>query len=175
MINLPRGQGDETWRRFWDDAKTEFFKVENLQDYTGEENDQQSSLHLWLQGDKEASLRLIQENNSKWAEQTSSKAIAKIRIHIVDEIYTEYLKWEIEHYKLVNIPLGKEQVFLVKRSLVPNYQLGDFMMFDSKKVVRNHYSLTGRMESRDFYENEAIDDFLIARSLLMKHANEITP
>ncbi|MDB5179609.1 MAG: hypothetical protein JWN12_241 [Candidatus Saccharibacteria bacterium] len=174
MINLLREKAWEKWDEFWNEANDEFFKVEDIQDYTAEDNDQKSSLHLWLEGNKQASLDMIRSNKNEWAEQTSLKNIRKIRVHIVDEPYTEYLKWEIEHYKIVNIPLGKERTYLVNRKDVPDYDLGDFMMFDGKKVTRSHYSTEGRMESMDIYENESIDRFITAKARLMQYAKEVT-
>ncbi|HEY8992510.1 MAG TPA: hypothetical protein VIM37_01525 [Candidatus Microsaccharimonas sp.] len=173
MISLPREKAWEKWDEFWNEANKEFFKVEDIQDYTAEDNDQKSSLHLWLDGHKRASIDTIYRNKSEWAEQTSSKDIRKIRVHVVDEPYTEYLKWEIEHYKIVNIPLGKERTFLVNRKDVPNYVLGDFMMFDDRDVTKSHYSLEGRMESMDIYENESIEKFITAKAQLMQFAKEI--
>lgn len=173
MIFLSREQCYKEWNRFWDEAQIEFFKVEDVQDYSGEDTQQDGSLQLWMKGDKEAALDLIRTNRNEWAEQTSAKPITKIRIHVVDEPYCEYLKWEIEHYKLVNIPLGKERTFLVNREDVPDYNLGDFMLFDGTRVTKSHYSAVGRLEGMDIYENEPIDEFLAARELLMKYAVEI--
>jgi len=173
MITLPREEGWKIWDDFWNAATEEFFKVEDVQDYSEEDNDQMSSLHTWLRGDKEAALEMIHHNKSEWAEQTSSKPITKIRIHVVDEPYSEYLQWEIEHYKLVNIPLGKERVYLVNRKDVPGYALGDFMMFDEKIVTTSHYSTKGRMETMGIYRDEPIDEYLAAKALLMKYAQEI--
>lgn len=173
MITLPRKEGWAVWGDFWKGASVEFFKVEDIQDYSEEDNDQMSSLHLWLRGDKQAALDLIRAKKSEWAEQTSSKPITKIRIHVVDGPYSEYLQWEIEHYKMVNVPLGKERVYLVNRKDVPDYKLGDFMMFDDRKVTRSHYSPGGRMETMDIYQNEPIDEFLAAKEMLMKYAKEL--
>jgi hypothetical protein len=174
MISLNRIEGLNVWDSFWDAATFEFFKVEDIQDYADESNDQQSSLNLWMQGDKDAALKLIHANKNEWAKQTGSKNISKIRIHVVDEPYAEYLKWEIEHYKIVNIPLGKEKVYLVNRKHVPNYNLGDFMMFDQSKVTKSNYSTNGILQGMDIYEDEPIEKFLTAKELIMSHAIEIT-
>ncbi|HMM62367.1 MAG TPA: hypothetical protein PKC86_02295 [Candidatus Saccharibacteria bacterium] len=174
MISLPREEGWKVWDKFWNEATEEFFKVEDVQDYSDEDNNQKGSLAAWMRGDKIESLRIISKNKSKWAEQTSTKPIRKIRIHVVDKPYTEYLKWEIEHYKLVNIPLGKEEVYLVDRNDVPGYSLGDFMMFDSKRVTQSNYSAGGRMQSMNVYnEGESITEFLNAKTHLMKYAKRL--
>lgn len=175
MIKLSRADGLRVWDRFWDNAKFEFFKVEDLQDYADEKIDRQSSLGLWLGGDKKAALDYIQRNKSEWAEQTRSKNITKIRVHVVDEPFSEYLQWEIEHYRLVNIPLGHERVYLVPRTAVPDYTLGDFMLFDQRSVTKSSYSASGRLQGMDIYENEPISEFLEAKTLLMQYAVEITP
>jgi hypothetical protein len=173
MISLSRDEGLKVWERFWDEATFEFFKVEDIQDYADEHNDQKGSLSLWLKGKKEASIRFIQNHKNAWADQTSSKNISKIRIHVVDEPYSEYLKWEIEHYKIVNIPLGKENVYLVNRKDVPGYNQGDFMMFDQKRVTKSNYSTKGVLTGMDIYENEPIEQFRKAKELLLKYAVEI--
>ena len=175
MIHLSREAGFKVWDSFWDETEDEFFKVEDIQDYSGEEDEEwSSSWSLWRRGAKEASLAAIRVHKNEWAEQMGVRLFRKIRVHVVDEPFTENLKWEIEHYKLVNIPLADEQVYLVNRKDVPGYNLGDFMMFDEKRVTKSNYSKSGRLESMDIYENEPIQEFMAAKELLMRHAKEIS-
>lgn len=173
MINLSRDKALQVWGTFWDDMTDEFFKVEDLQEYADEQSEQQSSLSLWLRGDKEAALEAIRAHQAEWSEQTRTKRAHKIRVHVIDEPLSEYLQWEIEHYKLVNIPLGGEEVYLVNRRDVPEYDLGDFMMFDTKKVAKSHYSSGGYLESMDLYDGESVQAFIDAKQLLLQFAQKV--
>jgi hypothetical protein len=173
MQTLPRDHALEKWDHLWANMTSEFFKVEDLQNYSDEDNAKKGSLGAWLNGDKERALEIMRNEKNAWAQQTRANSARKIRIHVVDEPYTEYLKWELEHYKNINIPLGDEEVYLVNRTNVPDYNLGDFMMFDENAVSDSLYNESGYMVSMDFYENEPIDKFLAAKQLLMKHARRL--
>lgn len=56
MKTLDRPESHKLWNKYWRDMKQEWFKIEVLQDYTGE--DDSPSLRAWLAGDKERSLAL---------------------------------------------------------------------------------------------------------------------
>ena len=160
------------WQEFWDSTKQEWFKVEVLQDYTGE--DDGSSLQAWKAGEKEKSLALTLNKDLSWAK--SKLYINKTRIHIVEEPFTEYLKWEIEHYRHVNIPIGREKVFLVDKKNI--YELaipdGDFCIFDNKKVVKNTYNKTGKCIRMNFYdESDDISLFLNLKNKLLEFAQPV--
>jgi len=170
MKTLNREEAGAEFKRFWSELKTEWFKVEVLQNYSGE--DQGESLKSWFVGDKNKSIELLQVRSRSidWAEKNKDKEFKKIRIHIVEEPYTEYLQWEIEHYKNINIPIVKEDVYLLNRREAENLLLpdGDFMIFDDKKVVRNYYTPEGRMYKADFYdETDDISEFLRLKRVLL--------
>lgn len=173
MIALPRETALQYWDKFWNEMTGEFFKVEDLQSYADEKTEQQSSLSLWLAGERDASLTAMQAHQSEWAAHAASKKVRKVRIHVVDEPYSEYLRWEIAHYRMINIPLGGEEVFLVNRVDVPEYDLGDFMMFDERRVTKSNYSEGGRLESMDIYQDELIQKFMDAKRLLLKFAKRV--
>lgn len=171
MITLPRGKDTKLWNRFWDETKKEWFKVEVLQDYSGE--DSSPSLEAWLKGEKEKSIRLMMEkiNANRWVKMAGKKPFRKIRIHIVEKPYTPYLEWEIEAYKHINIPLAKEEVYLLDKKKVSSLDIpdGDFMIFDQKRVARNYYNQSGRVYKADFYdEGEDINKFLLLRKKLIQ-------
>jgi hypothetical protein len=175
MRSLLRDKALTMWQSYWDEAQKEFFKVETLQDYGAEENIQSSSYAEWLAGNKTKSLAMIDEQAGDWARQTRDKPIRKIRIHLVSEPYTTYLEWEIEYYKLSNIPLGDEEVYLVNYDDIPDLKIpGDFMIFDNQRVANNRYSPEGLMLGMDFYESdEDISDFLKIKKELLKHAKRL--
>lgn len=149
-----------------------WFKVEVLQDYTGE--DKGESLDAWKTGDKDHSIELMRAWSSDWTNECQRKVergATLTRIHIVDYPLSDYLQWEIEVYKNRNIPLGKETVYLLDRKDIADVWLpaGDMMMFDQKNVVIGNYDQTGYAETQDFYdENDDINRFLQLRERLLK-------
>ena len=175
MITLPRGKYTKLWNKFWGETKKEWFKVEVLQDYSYE--DSGPSLKAWLKGDKEKSIRLMMEkiDSNEWVKMAGKKPFKKIRIHIVEKPYTPYLEWEIEAYKHINIPLVKEEVYLIDKNNVLDLELpdGDFMIFDQKRVVRNYYDKSGKAYQMDFYnEGEDIGQFLFLRKKLIQRVRK---
>lgn len=174
MISLPGEKALKLWQTFWDEAQLEFFKVESLQDYGGEDKTD-PSYAAWLNGDPERSLSLIQQGSSEWTKQTKEKPILKRRVHITKNPLTPYLEWEILHYQHVNIPLGDERVFLVPFEKLEGIKLlGDFMIFDNERVADSHYDKTGRLTGIDFYEkDEDINRYLNLKEVLLSKATEL--
>lgn len=173
MKNLPRIEAITLWDQWFTETKEEWFKVEVLQDYTPE--DDGPSLEAWLAGDRKKALELMAKEASQasWTKQFQESPARKRRFHIVEEPYTAYLQWEIEWYKHVNIPLASEEVFLVPKKNIRHLDIpaGDFKIFDGKRVVVNHYTAQGLVESMDFYEaGDDISHFLALREELPKHA-----
>jgi hypothetical protein len=164
MKTLERTEAHKLWGQYWKDMKQEWFKIEVLQDYTGE--DDSPSLRAWLAGDKEKSLALLKQTaHSGWREMCREKQNAGVlmrRIRVIEKPYTPYTEWEIEFYKQVNIP-GGEQIFIIDKQDVANFDLpsGDLMIFDNKEVVVCAYDKTGRVMQQTFYsENDNIAEFL---------------
>lgn len=172
MITLPKKEASEVWERFWNEAQEEFFKVESLQEYKEEDN---SSLEEWLRGNREKSAEVMTSEDSyiqEWVKKLRLKeGFRKIRVHIIEKPLTPYLEWEIAHYKNISIPLAGEEVWLVEKSDVPDYELGDFMMFDERRVTDSMYSEEGELLSMDIYdEGEDISKFTEAKEYLLKKA-----
>lgn len=170
MKTLARTEGNVLWNEWWDELKNEWFKVEVLQDYSGE--DHSESLDAWLAGDKDRSIQLMREWAPGWANECREKVergVSLTRIHVVDYPLSDYVEWEIEVYKNRNIPLGKEDVYLVDRTAVEELGLpaGDFMLFDATRVVVNTYDETGYAYEQTFYDGEDITKFTILRSQLL--------
>lgn len=173
MQTLPREQASDTWTKWWNDLLEEWFKVEMLQDYTPEDNG--TSLQLWLQGDRAGSIALMAEEMKEFIDECKQNPAKKVRIHIVEKPYTPYLEWEIALYKQVHIPIIGEHIFIIPKEHVSHLLLpeGDFMIFDRKRAIQNHYNSEGFMESMDFYnESENIDSFLELRKELLAIATE---
>jgi hypothetical protein len=172
MKTVNRNESGQVWNNFWNETREEVFKVEVLQDYSGE--DEGLSLAAWLSGNKKLSLQLLGEEfkDNEWAKQFAVKSIKKIRIHIVDQPYTPYLEWEFELYKRFNIPKWGEQVFVVNKGDISNLDIpdGDFWIFDNKKVIRYHYKVSKVYSADIFDEKDDIDYFLFLKEKLIKVA-----
>jgi hypothetical protein len=172
MKTLLRIESDVYWSQLWDSMQSEWFKVEVLQDYTGEDNG--PSLDAWRVGDKERSIALLLEEPDEWSRVCQGKVIQAVgltRIHVVDYPLSEYVQWEVAVYRARNIPLGGEQVYLVDRAELGaiNLPAGDMMLFDQKNVVINSYNQTGYAYEQTFYgEGDDITPFLSLRSQLLK-------
>ncbi len=164
MKTLDRNNALKLWDKYWQDMKQEWFKIEVLQDYTGE--DDSPSLRAWLAGDKEQSLALLKRaTHNDWLEMCREKHNAGVlmrRIRIIEKPYTLYTEWEVEFYKHVNIP-GGEQIFVVEKQDVADIDLpsGDLMMFDNRRVAVCAYDTIGRVTRQAFYdENDDITKFM---------------
>lgn len=176
MITLSRTKAEARglWDQYWHDMCQEWFKVEVLQDYTGE--DDSPSLRAWLKGDKEQSLALLkQTTHNGWAERCKEKSgqgVLMRRVRIIEKPHTPYTEWELEFYKHINIPNG-EQLFFLDKKVVQGLDLpsGDLMIFDNKRAVMCAYDKTGRVTHQTFYDKA--DD--IAKFLQLKHDLLVLP
>ncbi len=172
MKTFNREEGGKLWEAWWDAMEQEWFKVEVLQDYRGE--DDSPSLAAWRLGKKEESLILLKNQglDADWQKALDTKKhVKKLRFHIIEKPLSSYMEWEIEHYKIYNIPFGGEEIYLVPKEKVRHLQIpdGDFVIFDNKRVVKNTYDSTGKVVTYDFYEEgDDISQFLALKSELLK-------
>lgn len=175
MKTLEREKAFVLWDKWWNEMHDEWFKIEVLQDYSGE--DEGTSLATWLSGEKEKSKELMSNEMQEWIDMCQKSSAQKRRFRIVREPKTPYTQWEIELYKKVNIPLAGEVVNLVPSNSVRHLAIpdGDVVIFDKKRVARGYYTPKGRVEKMDFYEatQDDISDFLELRSELLKFASLI--
>lgn len=170
MKKIKRNPSEKVWQKLWEEMQEEFFKVEILQYY---DEDNSNSLREWLAGNKEKSIAFAKKEFKPWA--IGKEKVRKIRIHIVETPITPYLEWEIEMYKLINIPLVGEEVYLLDKKQIKNIDLpkGDILIFDKKKVIANHYDSKGYFLSADVYdENDNISKFIELRESLLKASLE---
>ncbi len=171
MKTLPRSQANIKWNELWTTLESEWFKVEVLQDYSAE--DKGESLDAWMSGDTVRSIELLNAESHDWADDCQTKVtngIKLTRIHVVDYPLSEYVRWEIEVYKNRNVPIGKEEVYLLDRKYIADLNLpaGDLMMFDQSIVVIGNYDETGYAVTQTFYDtNDDISDFLDLRIKLL--------
>ncbi len=177
MQILPRSKARKQFQHYWDETHQEWFKIEVLQDYTGE--DDSPSLQAWLAGDKTTSINLLrQTTHNGWRTMCREKyktGVLMRRIRIIQKPYTSYTEWEIEFYKHLNIPSG-EQIFILDKNVAEGFELpkGDVMIFDNKRVATCDYDKNGRMISETFYdENDDISNFLQLKNELIEIAQPL--
>ena len=163
------GQG-KYWDKYWKQVKKDFFKVEVLQYY---EEDVSPSLVAWLKGDKEKALILLEKEAIEvedWAK--GKKKVKKVRVHVVDLPLTDYLQWEIEWYKRVNIPRVGEKVYIIDNKKIKHLDLpdGDFMIFDNGNVIKNTYDNKGWCTGAEIYEGSEVGKFVDFKKAIMEFA-----
>jgi hypothetical protein len=170
---------DELWDKFWEEMSEEWFKLEVLQDYTGE--DDGPSLRAWLGGDREKSIELLTTDTDPEftidCQHKLSQGVKLLRVHTIEEPLSPYMEWEIEYYKHVSIRLRGELIFIVRKADLRGLELpdGDLMIFDNKRAILNSYDQNGQVVAADFYdEHDGIGGFLELRKALMKFAQPLT-
>jgi len=172
MKTLFSGGMDELWDKYWGELASEWFKLEVLQDYTGE--DDGPSLQAWLKGDRNRSLELLRTDDdpefTKDCRTKLDQGVKLIRVHIIAEPASPYMLWELEYYKHISIPLRGEQVSIVHKADAAGLDLpvGDLMIFDGRRAIENSYDKNGRLVQADFYDER--DD--LSRFLELKKALE---
>lgn len=138
---------DSQFDKYWENLNHEFFKCETLQYYNeeGEEefllafkNGQINKLHKMLEED-------VRGNESLWQDAQKRK-IEFIRIHVFITPLTEYLKFELEAYK-VQSNIGNEKIYLVSKEMLKNNnsKLKDFMLFDNKRAIIVKHNSKGKI------------------------------
>ncbi len=177
MKRVNRQQLDEYFNKLFQGVTKEYFKLEVLQNYSDEDEDNSPSLKAFRRGDKATSLKLLQEEikqTTPWFAPT--KRIKKIRIHIVKLPLTPYLEWEIEWYKAFNIPKVGEQIFLINQNKAVKQGIklpkGDLIILDNTTVIVNEYESKqgGVIGSRVYVGPEEIKPFLKLKKQLLKLA-----
>jgi len=129
---------DKYFDQYWCNLKKEFFKCETLQLYNEPEEYQFLSLfktgkfnqlHELLKED-------IQRKGSVWNDAHRRK-IDFIRVHVFSTPVSEYLKFEIEAYKIQS-KIGGEKIWMVPQEILEEDiqdKLKDFMLFDNTLAI----------------------------------------
>jgi hypothetical protein len=159
------------WQECYAQLQTEWFKVEALQDYSGQDRDN-ASLRAWMAGDTNESMRLL-EADTYWSEGLQQKRAAGVlmrRVRVTKTPYTPYLQWEMEYYKRKCIPYG-EQILVVDHEALGNLTLpggNDMSLFDDRIALVPHYDAMGYLRSGDIYtDNENIEQFVRLKEALV--------
>jgi hypothetical protein len=171
-----RQLGDEEQTKLyiesWKLVKKEFFKLETLQIY-----EPTPGLQEFQKGEIEKARRLMKEfllsDPAYPYEMIKKQGIKFIRLHIIDLPLSNYLKFEIESYK-ISAQLG-EQIFFIKRENLKDLnltlELKDFLMFDEKIVIVHQYDPQGVWQSSYLIEDpEEIAKYVSLKKILMTKA-----
>jgi len=159
----------EIFKKFKNETEKKVFKLEVLQYYSeGVEN--KPSLQRWLKGNKEESIRLLKQNAKEMAAWwPKNSRIKKIRIHMVEYPLSDYVQWEIEAYKNVNIPEAGEEVYLLDSKYMEEYpDIPEGWIFDDNRVISTIYDKDGRVKEFEVYEHDEAKSFLELRDKLLK-------
>jgi hypothetical protein len=129
----------------WSSLAERVVKVERRQSYQEPGNPSYEAL---LAGDWERAVALAahthDEDKQTYAE-LREKGVEFLRLRVVDPPLTDYLRWELEHYKVTS-SLG-EDVRVVRLSDVAELDarvgLSDFLLFDHTAAMIHDYGTDG--------------------------------
>jgi hypothetical protein len=134
---------DAEFERWWRELRAEFFKCEAQQVY--DETGEEEFLALFRAGDLDQLHRLLDEDvaraESIWND-ARRRGISFLRCHIYDLPLSEYLRFELEAYK-VQARAG-ERIWMMPRSALADADTSaDVMLFDRQRALIADYSPTG--------------------------------
>jgi len=168
MKTIRGKEAGEFFEKFKRETKKKVFKLETLQ-YYGEDAEN-PSLQKWLSGSRDESSRILQKNAGEMAVWwPKDPKIRKTRVHIVEYPLSEYIQWEIEAYKYVNIPFCGEEVYLMDSKDVSDYgELSEGWIYDDNRAIIVNYDKDGRSLEFEVYEGDEVKPLLEIRDRLLK-------
>ncbi len=167
---------DDHFDLFWDKTKYEFFKCETQQFYN--EEGEEDFLLAFQSGDfiklKNMLIEDVQAEESIWNEANKRK-INFVRVHTFQTPLTEYIKFELEAYKIQQ-EFGYEKIYLVPEELfLSKNNLKDFMLFDNKHAIIVDYNLDGKIEGATITtEKKDIENLLKLKDKLLDNGKPLT-
>jgi hypothetical protein len=139
------------WDKAWKSMRKRFVRIETYQDYTAQEKSQ--SLHLHKRNVPK-SLELAVQDQESWTKackEAIKKGINLYRIHYIEQPITQYIFWELDVYKHINIRLNGEQVFGITEPK-PSWATSDYTLFDDI-ILKTTYSDMGVLLTAEFVED----------------------
>lgn len=134
---------DEYFDKYWHNIKKEFFKCETLQYYN--EPEEYQFFSLFRAGQFKQLHKLLKEDvqgkESVWNE-ARKKKIHFIRVHVFNIPLSEYIKFEVEAYKIQS-KIGSEKIWMVPQKILKQKilkKLKDFMLFDNTRAIIVEYN-----------------------------------
>jgi D-alanyl-D-alanine carboxypeptidase len=158
--SLPYEESDVLFLHHLNRSRQQFFRLEVLADYDTDLEESSDSLQAWLQGNTNKAIGLLErlrthKNEQRWLQAWPHEVAQKqraIRVRLVDGDFTPFMRWELEHFKRINIPLCSEQIYYLPKkylgTIVP--PTGDLIMCDDM-VVANRYQ-GNKLTHRTFYD-----------------------
>jgi hypothetical protein len=151
----------------WDNAKDDIFRLESIPEYKVP-----SDLLLFEKWKKR---ELIFDENDDWfkrLKETKSKDISMKRVRIVPLPISDYIKYEIDFWK-ISTKYGEQILFLslkdyekMKSSL--DFFPEDFWMFDNNKLIIFHYEEGDLKKEILIEDKELIQKYLSFKKELIK-------
>lgn len=131
---LSKDEFDKLFSELWDNSK-KIFKLETHQDYASDHDD---VYEMFQEGKLEEVREIFRE---EWSGEDLTEKW--YRVHLVNLPLNEYLKFEIECYK-VQKEFGVEIKLIdfneIEKLSVDKKYLIDYSMFDEKTVITNFYN-----------------------------------
>lgn len=144
----------------WEEARGQIIKLETRQTYREPGN---ASYEAMLNGNFELARKLLPEirkEDEELYESLRKKKVDFIRCRPVIRPLSEYLKWEMECYKL-NEEKGERIYFTEYGELFDRYALHDFMVFDRFGAMIHDYDDSGEIRGGWAIRDTEKIDFLI--------------
>lgn len=168
MTRISVEQLDDIFERLWAGLQSDFFKLETLQKYAMDTEDE--VYKAFKAGDTEKVNKLFRDMLSSETDDTNS-SVKSSRIHIVTLPLSEYLMFEIESYK-VSEELG-ESIYLVEQSAAMaalnniGVPIKDFLMFDEKAVILHTFDDEGNLQYSELIgDQEEVSKYIQVRRVL---------
>lgn len=167
---------DDEFLQLWKKTEREFFKCEAQQTYS--EPGEELFLRLFREQKfnelTEALEADVRGPESIWSE-ARIRNIQFVRVHVISPPLSEYIRFEIEAYKVQ--ALAGERIYIAQQAkILPvlSQSLCDFVMFDEKIVLTAEYDAKGVLMGgiiTDEYED--IARFKIIKSFLIENAQKL--
>ena len=156
----------KSFDKAWDKMKTEYFQYERLQNYQEPSN---PSYLKFKDGNMNSAIEKLPDAvkvDISYYREMCRKSIPYVRIHSIENQLTDYLKWEIELYKLLcqfgqRILIADISSYSVYDDLFRSY---DFLMFDSSIVMVQDYGNDGILCGGWIVENKSLVSYFVKLS-----------
>lgn len=152
--------------------KKSAFRLEKLEKYHIEDSGEWKEYQDYLNGiplpNRTTNTNEWIRDNDVWEKE--GKEI--LRVRVIPNILTNYLRYEIEWGYPYNIQAGEEVKFILQenyKQLIKNQYIKDFWLFDDKKVLEMRYSDIGEYIGVDLVDDKkALQEYLKIKEVLIK-------
>jgi len=139
-------QLEEKMEQLLHSAKAQVFKLELLDSYSDAFDDERHELNYYASNGEEISGNRLYNSNGAWYSTIKKLTESKVkfmRLHVVTQPLTQYLRFEIESYK-ISQKMG-EEIFFLDRNVYESMkkrtrlEMKDFMIFDYDNILFNNF------------------------------------